>query len=218
MNSNLVGFLNIIELCRQNEVEGFIYASSSSVYGGNTKMPFSIDDRVNKPLAFYGATKRSNELIAISYSNLYNLNTTGLRYFTVYGPWGRPDMAMDLFANKIINEVPINVFNDGKMKRDFTYIDDIVLGTRKAIDKNYKCELFNLGNNRSEKLMDMIKIIEFELNKKPIINFQPLQPGDAKESCADIDYTKKLLSWEPSINIEEGIPKFIKWYKNYYKV
>ena len=218
LDSNLTGFLNIIELCRHNNVEGLIYASSSSVYGGNTKTPFSVNDPVEKPLAFYAATKRSNELIAYSYNNLYGLNTTGLRYFTVYGPWGRPDMAMFIFTKKILEKSPISVFNNGNMKRDFTYIDDIVLGTRKAIDKNYKCEIFNLGNHRSEKLMDMISMIEFELNKKAIIDFQPLQPGDAKESFADIEYTKKLLSWEPTVNIKVGIPQFIKWYKDYYKV
>ena len=166
MNSNLVGFLNIIELCRHNNVKGLIYASSSSVYGGNTKIPFSVEDRVDKPIALYGATKRANELIAYSYSHLYGLHSTGLRYFTVYGPWGRPDMAMYIFTKKILVGESIPVFNNGNMRRDFTYIDDIVSGTRSAINKNYKCEIFNLGNNKSEDLMDLIYYIEKYLNKK----------------------------------------------------
>ena len=149
MNSNLVGFLNIIELCRHNDVEGLIYASSSSVYGGNTKIPFSVDDRVDNPISLYAASKKANELIANAYSHLYGLHTTGLRYFTVYGPWGRPDMAMFIFTRKILAGEPIPVFNHGNMKRDFTYIDDIIYGTRAAIDKNHKCEVFNLGNQKS---------------------------------------------------------------------
>jgi len=215
MDANLVGFLNIIELCRHNDVEGLIYASSSSVYGGNTKIPFSVEDRVDKPIALYGATKRANELIAYSYSHLYGLHTTGLRYFTVYGPWGRPDMAMYIFTKKISAGVPISVFNNGEMKRDFTFIDDIILGTRAAIDINYRCEIFNLGNNKSENLMEMICLIEKELGKKAIIDFKPLQPGDVKESLADIDKTEKKLNYSPKTSIKEGIPKLIKWYKNF---
>jgi len=217
MNSNLVGFLNIIELCRHNNVEGFIYASSSSVYGGNTKIPFSVDDRVDNPISLYAASKKSNELIANSYSHLYGLHTTGLRYFTVYGPWGRPDMAMFIFTKKILAGQPIPVFNQGKMKRDFTYIDDIVSGTRSAIEKNYKCEIFNLGNHRSEHLMDMILIIEKELTKKAKIDFQPIQPGDVPESFADIDYSYEKLSFQPKVSINEGVPKFIEWYKGFYE-
>jgi len=215
VSSNLTGFVNIIELCRQNKVEGLIYASSSSVYGANKKIPFSIIDRVDKPLALYGATKKANELIAHSYSHLYNLNTTGLRFFTVYGPWGRPDMAMYIFTSKIINNEPIPLFNNGDMKRDFTYIDDIVYGTRKAIDKNYKFEIFNLGNNNSEKLMDMISLIEKKLSKKAIIKKLPMQPGDVKRSFADIDYSIKMLDFKPKTSIEKGIPKFIDWYQEY---
>ena len=147
MDSNFIGFLNIIELCRHNKVEGLIYASSSSVYGANKKSPFSIEDRINKPISLYGASKRANELIAHSYSHLYGLHTTGLRYFTVYGPWGRPDMAMFIFTKKILSGEPIPVFNNGNMKRDFTYIEDIISGTCSAIDKNYLCEVFNLGNH-----------------------------------------------------------------------
>ena len=218
MDANLVGFLNIIELCRHNDVEGLIYASSSSVYGGNTKIPFSVEDRVDKPIALYGATKRANELIAHSYSHLYGLRTTGLRYFTVYGPWGRPDMAMFIFTKKILAGESILVFNNGKMKRDFTYIDDIIAGTRAAIEKNYKCEVFNLGNHKSEQLMDMIIMIEKELGKKAIIDFQPMQPGDVSVSFADIDKSVKMLEYIPNTNVDVGICKFINWYKDIYKI
>ena len=216
MDSNLVGFLNIIELCRHNEVEGLIYASSSSVYGGNEKIPFSVEDRVDVPLALYGVTKRANELIAYSYSNLYGLHTTGLRYFTVYGPWGRPDMAMFIFTKKILAGEPIPVFNNGNMKRDFTYIDDIISGTRSAIDKNYHCEVFNLGNHKSEELMYMISVIEDNLDKKAKIKFLPMQPGDVVESFADIDKSIEMLNYKPTTNIDVGIKNFIYWYKEYY--
>ena len=218
MESNLVGFLNIIELCRNNEVKRFIYASSSSVYGGNEKMPFSVEDRVNQPLVLYGATKRANELIAHSYSHLYGLHTTGLRYFTVYGPWYRPDMAMFIFTQKIIDGKPISVFNNGNMKRDFTYIDDIIRGTRSAIEKNYKCEIFNLGNSKSESLMELIDIIEKNLGKKAQIEYLPMQLGDVKESLADIKKSIEKLGYKPITTINKGIPQFTKWYKEYYSV
>ena len=208
--------MNIIELCRHAKVEGFIYASSSSVYGGNKKIPFEVEDRVDNPIAFYGVTKRANELIAHAYSNLYGLHTTGLRYFTVYGPWGRPDMAMFIFTNKIIACEPIQVFNHGKMKRDFTYIDDIIDGTREAINNNYKCEIFNLGNNKSERLMDMIKLIENQLDINAIVDFKPMQRGDVKESFANIDSSVKKLGYKPKVSIDKGIPKFINWYKKYH--
>jgi len=215
MESNMVGFLNVIELCRHNDIEGLIYASSSSVYGRNHKIPFSVGDRVNKPLALYGATKRANELIAHSYSHLYGLHTTGLRYFTVYGPWGRPDMAMFIFTKKILAGKPIPVFNNGNMKRDFTYIDDIINGTRAAIHKNYKCEIFNLGNHKSERLMDVVSLIEQNLGKKAEIKFLPMQPGDVKESFAEINKTIEKLDFMPKTTIDVGIPKFISWYKKY---
>ena len=218
MDANLVGFLNIIELCRHNDVDGFIYASSSSVYGGNTKVPFNVDDRADKPIALYGATKRANELIAFSYSHLYGLNSTGLRYFTVYGPWGRPDMAMFIFTRKILAGEPISVFNNGNMKRDFTYIDDIITGTCAAIDKNYQCEVFNLGNHKSEQLMNMIALIERDLGKKAEINFLPIQPGDVPESFADIEKSVEMLDFNPTTNIDTGIKRFIEWYKNHYKI
>ena len=218
IDSNLVGFLNIIELCRNNKVKSFIYASSSSVYGGNKKMPFSVEDRVHQPLALYGATKRANELIAHSYSHLYGLHTTGLRYFTVYGPWYRPDMAMFIFTDRIIAGKPIPVFNNGNMKRDFTYIDDIIIGTRSAIEKNYQCEIFNLGNSISENLMKLIGIIEQNLGKKAQIEYLPMQLGDVKESLADIKKTTEKLGYKPITTINRGIPQFIKWYKEYYSV
>jgi len=216
MDSNLLGFLNIIELCRHNNVEGLIFASSSSVYGANKKIPFSVEDRVDKPIALYGATKRANELIANSYSHLYDLNTTGLRYFTVYGPWGRPDMAMFIFTKNIIEGKPIPVFNKGNMKRDFTYIDDIISGTRAAIDKNHKCEVFNLGNHRSEHLMEVVHLIEENIGKKAIIELLPMQPGDILESFADIDKSEELLEYKPTTNVDVGIKKFIEWYRDYY--
>jgi len=217
IKSNIVGFTNIIEACRQFNIYGLIYASSSSVYGGNDKIPFSFGDRVDKPMSVYAATKKSNELIAYSYNHLYGLNTTGLRFFTVYGPWGRPDMAMYIFADKIRNGEKIKVFNYGKMQRDFTYIDDIVSGIMASIECNYRCEIFNLGNNRSENLMDMIGLIEKEMNSKAKIDFEDIQPGDIEKTIADIEYSKKKLNYQPRTSIHEGIPKFIDWYKSYHR-
>ena len=218
IQSNVVGFTNIIESCRHYNVSGLIYASSSSVYGGNKKIPFSVGDSVDKPISIYAVSKKSNELTAYTYSHLYGLNTTGLRFFTVYGPWGRPDMAMYIFANNISRGEKIHVFNHGKMQRDFTYIDDIVNGIRSSIEKNYSCEVFNLGNNRCEDLMDMISHIEKELYKEAKINFMDIQPGDVEKTFANIDYTKAKLNYNPKISIQEGIPKFIEWYKLYHKL
>ena len=218
MNSNLVGFLNIIECCRHNNVEGFIYASSSSVYGGNTKVPFSTLDSIDNPISLYAATKASNELIAKTYSHLYGIHTTGLRFFTVYGPWGRPDMAYYKFTEKIYNKKIIDVYNNGNMKRDFTYIDDIVDGIESAIDNNYKCEIFNLGNNQSESLKDFIQIIEKEINLKAKINYMPMQSGDMKETFADIKKSQSMLKFNPKTNLSKGISKFVSWYKKYYNI
>jgi len=218
IQSNVVGFTNIIEACRYHKVSGLIYASSSSVYGGNKKIPFSVNDRVDKPISIYAASKKANELIAYSYNHLYGLNTTGLRFFTVYGPWGRPDMAMYIFADKIRNGEKIPVFNHGKMKRDFTYIDDIVNGIRSSIEKNYFYEVFNLGNNRCEDLMGMIGHIEKELDKEAKINFMDIQPGDIEKTFANIDHARNKLNYEPRTSIQEGIPKFIEWYKLYHKL
>ncbi len=212
IESNVIGFLNILEASRKNNVKGLVYASSSSVYGGNKKMPFSIDDVVDMPISIYAVSKKSNELMAYTYSHLYDLNTTGLRFFTVYGPWGRPDMAMYIFANKISNDIPLPVYNFGKMKRDFTFIDDIVSGIRSAIEKNYKCEIFNLGNNRCEDLLELIKIMEDCMGKKAKLDFQKIQPGDVTKTYADIQHSTNKLNYLPSTNISTGINEFIKWY------
>jgi len=217
IESNVVGFMNILECCRHYDVEGLTYASSSSVYGGNDKIPFSVDDRVDSPISIYAATKKSNELMAHSYSHLYELHTTGLRFFTVYGPWGRPDMAYYIFTDKILKGEPICVFNHGKLERDFTYIDDIISGTRSAIDKNYPCEVFNLGNNCSEDLMEIIRLIECKIGKKAKIEFEGMQLGDVKRTFADIEYSKQKLNYTPATKIVEGIPKFIDWFKKYDK-
>lgn len=215
MQSNIIGFMNVLESCRYQNVEGLIYASSSSVYGGNKKTPFSVKDRVDKPISIYAASKKSNELMAYSYSHLYKLNTTGLRFFTVYGPWGRPDMAMYIFADKISKGEPIQVFNHGNMMRDFTYIDDIISGIRSSIEKNYSCEIFNLGNNCSENLMSMINIIENKIGKKAKMKLVDIQPGDVRKTFADIEYSVNKLGYNPKTQIEEGIPKFVDWYKQY---
>lgn len=216
IKSNIEGFVNIIELCCKNKVEGFIYASSSSIYGANEKIPFSIEDKVSQPVSLYGATKRANELIANAYNNLYQLNITGLRFFTVYGPWYRPDMAMYIFTKNIMNNKPIKVFNYGKMKRDFTFIDDIIEGTKNAISKNYNNEIFNLGNNKTEKLLDVISIIENEIGKKAKIQLLPIEPGDVIETFADIDYSKLKINYQPKTSIQKGIPIFVEWYKDYH--
>lgn len=213
---NIIGFMNVIELCKVINIDGLIYASSSSVYGDRKEGPFSVNDRVDKQISLYGVTKRTNELIAHSYSHLYDLHTTGLRYFTVYGPWYRPDMAIFIFTRRIIAGQPIRVFNNGNIKRDFTYINDIVNGTRYAIDKNYKCDIFNLGNNKSENLMDVIAIIENELGKKAKIDFQEMQLGDVQQTYADIEYSKEKIGYKPKTSIRTGIPKFVNWYKDYY--
>mgnify|MGYP001189792962 CR=1 FL=1 len=218
IDSNVVGFMNILECCRNYGVKGLVYASSSSVYGGNTQIPFSESHNVDKPISIYAATKKSNELMAYSYSHLYGLHTTALRFFTVYGPWGRPDMAMYLFADKMIKGEPITVFNNGLMYRDFTYIDDIVSGIVKSLKKNYKYEIFNLGNNKCEKLMDMIRLLENCLNVEAKPNYTDIQPGDVEKTVADIDYSKKMLGYEPHTPISKGIPKFIEWYKAYQKI
>ncbi|MDC3166239.1 GDP-mannose 4,6-dehydratase [Candidatus Marinimicrobia bacterium] len=215
VDSNILGFLNILENCRHYNVEGLVYASSSSVYGANTKTPFSISDDVNKPISIYAASKRANELMAYTYNQLFDLKCTGLRFFTVYGPWGRPDMAMYIFADRIKNKKKISVFNNGIMERDFTYIDDIISGIRKAIAKNYSFEIFNLGNNCSEDLMNMISEIETYLGEKAIINFEKMQPGDVRKTFADIDYSNKMLGYSPKISIKKGIPLFLDWFLKY---
>ena len=216
--SNIKGFLNLLEMARKFPVHNFVFASSSSVYGNNTKLPFSVEDNVDNPISLYAATKRSDELMAFTYSHLYNIPLTGLRYFTVYGPWGRPDMALFIFTRAILNERPIDIYNFGKMKRDFTYIDDIVDGTISSLNNPFKYELFNLGNSKTVQLMDLITLIEEELGIEAKKKFLPLQPGDVPETYADIEKTKKMLDFNPKTSIKTGIQKFIAWYRNYYTI
>ena len=216
--SNMEGFLNIIELSKRTGVKNFVFASSSSVYGKNKKLPFSVKDNVDNPISLYAATKKSNELVAHSYSHLYNLNCTGLRFFTVYGPFGRPDMALFIFTGKLIKGEPIDVYNYGKMKRDFTYVDDIVAGILAALEKPSRYAIFNLGNHRSENLMDFIEILEDNLGMKAKINFMPIQPGDVPETYADIDNARSILGFNPKTTLKVGVKKFIEWYKDYYNV
>jgi UDP-glucuronate 4-epimerase len=214
--SNLKGFLNLLELARHSPVRNFVFASSSSVYGNNRKLPFSIDDTVDTPISLYAATKKANELMAHAYSHLFDIPLTGLRYFTVYGPWGRPDMALFLFTEAIINGRPIEIYNFGKMKRDFTYIDDIVEGTIAALDNPFKYEIFNLGNSKNVELMKLIEIIEEELGMVAEKKFLPMQPGDVPETYADIEKTKRLLGFNPKTSIRSGIRRFLSWYRRYY--
>ena len=216
--SNLEGFLNLLEIAREHEITNFVYASSSSVYGSNKKVPFSVDDRVDNPVSLYAATKKANELMAHAYSHLFNIPCTGLRYFTVYGPWGRPDMALFLFTDAILNDRPINVYNYGDMKRDFTYIDDIVAGTIAAIDKPAPYEVYNLGNSKTELLMDLIQILERELGRKAEKNMMPMQPGDVKQTSADIQKSRDKLGFDPKTSLEEGIKKFVAWYRPFYNI
>ncbi len=215
IRSNLMGFMNVLECSRVYQAKGVVYASSSSVYGKNKKTPFSYDDNVDKPASIYAVSKRSNELMAYSYGHLYGLRTTGLRFFTVYGPWGRPDMAMYLFAENIRKNKPIKVFNKGNMQRDFTYIDDIVDGIISSIKKNYKYEIFNLGNNKCEDLMKVVSLIEKKLNRKAMIKYLGMQLGDVKKTYADIDYSKKMIGFKPKTKIEDGIDSFLNWFALY---
>lgn len=216
--SNIEGFLNLLELARAQGVENFVYASSSSVYGNNKKVPFSVEDRVDTPVSLYAATKKANELIAHAYSHLYGIPCTGLRYFTVYGPWGRPDMALFLFTDAILKGRPINIYNYGEMKRDFTYIDDIVDGTLGALGRPAPYDIFNLGNSSSVGLMEFINILEEELGREAEKNMMPIQPGDVPETCADIEKSKKLLGFSPKTPLREGIRNFVAWYRDYHKV
>ena len=216
--ANNVGTLNILELMKEFGVKDLVYASSSSVYGGNKKTPFSVEDNVDRPVSLYAATKKYNELIAHVYHHLYGLNCLGLRFFTVYGPLGRPDMALFKFTKAILEDKPIDVYNFGNMKRDFTFITDIVDGVIRSLDRvsEVKYSVLNLGNSNTVQLNRFIEIIEEELGKKAERNLMPLQPGVVPETFADIEKTKEVLSWEPKVGIEEGIKKFIDWYKGYY--
>ncbi len=212
--SNNEGFLNVLELSKRYKVERFVYASSSSVYAGVKKVPFAVDQRLDTPISLYAATKKSNELTAYSYTHLFGIQTVGLRYFKVYGPWGRPDMAMWLFTEAILHDEPIKVFNNGQMKRDFTFIDDIIQGTLASLfaDGLPAYSIFNLGNHKSENLLHMIEILEKSLGKESEKQMLPMQPGDVAETYADIKYSHEKLRYSPTTSIEDGIPKFVEWY------
>jgi UDP-glucuronate 4-epimerase len=214
--SNLEGFLNLIILSKQHRVENFVYASSSSVYGNSTKVPFSVKDRVDHPISLYAATKKANELVAHTYSHLYNLPCSGLRLFTVYGPWGRPDMALFIFTRAILSGKPIEVYNYGKMRRDFTYVDDIVKGIVASLDRPIQYAVFNLGNSRAVELLYFIECIEKALGKKAEKKLLPMQPGDVPETYADISESQRELDFQPTTRIEEGIEHFIRWYRSFY--
>ncbi len=233
IRSNIDGFMNILEGCRHHAVKHLVFASSSSVYGANTKVPFNEKDNVDHPVSLYAATKKSNELMAHSYTHLYGLPCTGLRFFTVYGPWGRPDMAYFKFANQIMKGEPIDVFNNGKMKRDFTYIDDIidgVVGTLELhdeietsvggktthIENNEPYRIYNIGNNNPVPLMDMIGILEVALGKKAVIEMKPMQAGDVIETYADIDALTQAIGYKPTTDLKTGLKKFVTWYKEFY--
>lgn len=236
VDSNLVGFVNILEGCRHSGVKHLVFASSSSVYGTNTKIPFAVQDNVDHPISLYAASKKANELMAHTYSHLYGLPTTGLRFFTVYGPWGRPDMALFLFTKAILEGQPINVFNYGKMQRDFTYIDDIVEGlirvldtipkptsivsgsTPKANTNKAPYKIYNIGNNQPVELMYFIEVIEDCLNLKAEKNMLPLQPGDVPTTYADVDDLATDVGFRPNTPIEVGIKRFVSWYRSYYKI
>jgi UDP-glucuronate 4-epimerase len=236
LDSNLTGFLNILEACRHYPPQHLIYASSSSVYGANRKMPFSVHDNVDHPLALYAASKKANELMAHAYSNLYQLPTTGLRFFTVYGPYGRPDMALFIFTKAILEGQPIEIYNHGKMKRDFTYVDDIVEAIVRLMpkppqgNKNWSgqspdpatsfapYQIFNIGNNQPVDLSYFIEVIEKELGKEAIKKLMPLQDGDVPETYADISDLQREIGFKPTTTIEAGISKFVQWYKDYYKI
>ena len=232
IDSNLVGFGNILENCRKNKIEHLVYASSSSVYGATSLVPFSVKQNVDHPISFYAATKKANELMAHSYSHLYNLPTTGLRLFTVYGPWDRPDMALQKFAKAILNNETIKIFNRGNHERDFTYIDDIVEGIARVIDKppfldinnssqinqsNPLWKIYNIGNNQPVKLMDFINILEKNLGKIAKKEFLPMQPGDVHKTWANIDELEMEFNYKPNTSLESGISKFCKWFLDYYK-
>ena len=236
VDTNLLGFANILEGCRHNNVEHLVYASSSSVYGSNTKMPFSVHDNVDHPVSLYAASKKANELMAHTYSHLYRIPTTGLRFFTVYGPWGRPDMANFKFTQKILAGEPIDVFNNGNHQRDFTYIDDIVEGVVRVLDKipepnpdwsgdapdaassTAPYRLYNIGNNQPVELMRYIEVLEDCLGKKAVKNMLPMQPGDVQATYADVDELVRAIDYKPAMSVEEGMARFVAWYGDYYKV
>jgi UDP-glucuronate 4-epimerase len=223
VQSNVMGQVVMLEMARRLEgLRHFVYASSSSVFGANTELPFSVDQRVDRPNSLYAATKRADELISYTYAHLYGLPSTGLRFFTVYGPWGRPDMSPMLFARAILAGEPIRVFNEGRMSRDFTYIDDIVDGVLRALDRPPSATpphaLYNLGNHRSEKLLDYIAVLEAAIGRKAQMRLEPMQPGDVADTYADIEASRRNLGYAPATPISAGIPKFIAWYRDFYRV
>jgi len=221
IESNIVGFMSILEACRSNKIKHLVYASSSSVYGDSDKMPLSVDDNVDNPISLYAATKKSNELMAHTYSHLYNLPATGLRLFTVYGPWGRPDMAYFLFTKAITEGQPIKVFNNGEMYRDFTYIDDIIEGLMRVIDNPPKYEqtpykIYNIGNSNPVKLQHFIEAIERALGKKAKKKYLPIQPGDVLKTFADVTSLREEIGYRPNTPVKEGVARFVEWYKKFY--
>jgi UDP-glucuronate 4-epimerase len=231
VQSNLVGHLNMMEVARHRRSSHFVYASSSSVYGGNESLPFRVEDRVDHPLSLYAATKKADELMSETYAHLYRLPQTGLRFFTVYGPWGRPDMAMWLFTRAILAGEPIEVFGEGNMRRDFTYIDDIVTGVVAALDNpppddglekaggsKAPHRLYNIGNNNSEELVRMIGLLEEACGKRAEKKLMPMQPGDVRDTYADISAIQRDLGFQPSVRIDEGVPRFVSWYRDYHKL
>jgi UDP-glucuronate 4-epimerase len=219
--SNIEGFLPLLEACRRHKPKHLIFASSSSVYGNSNKIPFSEDDNVDKPISLYAATKKANELMAYTYSHLYNISITGLRFFTVYGPWGRPDMAYFKFAKAIMEDKPIDVYNNGDLKRDFTYIDDITQGIEKLLkqpsNKTPSYDIFNIGNSNPVRLMDFISILEEKMGKKAIKNFKPMQPGDVYETYASTEKLNSRIGYKPDTPLERGLSNFAAWYKSYFK-
>ncbi len=220
-SSNLVGFLNILECCRQYKVKQLLYASSSSIYGNSDDVPFHTNQNVDHPISLYAATKKANELMAHSYSHLYQLKTIGLRFFTVYGPWGRPDMAMFLFTDAILNHQPLKVFNYGDLSRDFTYIDDIIQGLMKIIQSNEEqpnYQLYNIGNSKPVQLLDFIKAIEQSTGLKAQLEMLPMQPGDVNQTWADVDDLISKFNYQPNFPVEKGVQNFVNWYKEFYEV
>jgi len=226
-DANLVAFLNVLEGCRHHECRHLVYASSSSVYGANTKLPFSVDDKTDRPISFYAATKRANELMAYSYSHLYRLPVTGLRFFTIYGPWGRPDMAIFLFAKSIVEGTPIRLFNHGKMRRDFTHIEDVTRVVLRLVDLIPKdagpagdapSRIYNVGNQRPEELLHVVALLEKELGREAVKDMLPMQPGDVMETYADIGDLMRDVGFKPQTSIEDGIRDFVAWYRGHYNV
>jgi UDP-glucuronate 4-epimerase len=217
IRTNIVGHFNVIEACRRRGgIKHLVYASSSSVYGGNEKLPFAVEDKIDKPVSLYAATKAANELVSHAYAHLFGLPATGLRFFTVYGPWGRPDMSLWIFTKAILEGKPIPLFNGGEMRRDFTFVDDIVAGVIAALDRPASgSRVYNLGNHRSEPLMRFVELIERATNHKAILDKQPMQQGDVRESFADIEASRRDLCFEPKTTIDDGVPKFVAWYRAY---